>query len=113
MPTMDTNTNPENNSYTDVKANVLDSSDQRPKNFSSLRWKLSVPLLAVVVIVAMITTYAVTDGIARGIRDSQTNQLLIAAKATNERAASLGDSQRREAQQVAFTQNVPELVAAQ
>src|SRR5437870_3150045 len=95
-PTMAVNNNDDPNTYTDLKANVLESNDQRPKNFASLRWKLSIPLLAIVVIVAMVTTYVVTDNVARGIRDSQVNQLLLAARASNERAASMGDSQRRE-----------------
>ena len=110
---MAVNNNDEHSSFTDLKANVLESNEERPRNFASLRWKLTLPVLAVVIVIAMITTYAVTDGIARGLRDSQVNQLLISARAANERAAALGDSQRREAERVAFTQNVPELVAAQ
>src|SRR5258708_8155334 len=110
---MAVNNNDEHSSFTDLKANVLESNEERPRNFASLRWKLTLPVVAVVIDIAMITTYAGTDCIARGLRDSQVNQLLISARAANERAAALGDSQRREAERVAFTQNVPELVAAQ
>jgi signal transduction histidine kinase len=109
---MTENSNEKSNSYADVKANVLESAEQRPRNFASLRWKFSLPMLALVVVAAMVATFVVTDGIARGLRDSQINQVLLAARAVNERATALGVSQRREAERVAFTQNVPELVAA-
>src|SRR5258708_38910983 len=110
---MAVNNNAEHSSFTDLKANVLESNEERPSNFASLRWKLTLPVLAVVIVIAMITTYAVTDGSARGLLDSQPNQLRISARAANERAAALGDSHPSAADRVAFTHNVPEVVAAQ
>src|SRR5258708_35204963 len=110
---MAVNNNDEHSSFTDLKANVLESNEERPRNFASLRWKLTLPVLAVVIVIAMITTYAVTDGIARGLRDSQWNQLLISARAANQRAAALGDSQRREAERVSHTAHLQALSAAQ
>src|SRR5690349_14806122 len=55
--TMAVNNNDEQTSFADVKPNVLEPNDQRPREFTSLRWKMSVPVLAVVVVIAMITTY--------------------------------------------------------
>ncbi len=93
----------------EVKPSIL-SSLERPPTFRSLRWRLTLPLLAVIVVVAMAATYIITSTIARGIRDSQLNQLLASARAAGERTAALVEVQRREVERVAYTQNVPELL---
>ncbi|MEP7289826.1 MAG: ATP-binding protein [Chloroflexota bacterium] len=101
--------NNDHNAFTDLKPAVLNT-PERPQNFRSLRWKLVLPLLVITVIVAMLTTYVITDAVARGVRDSQINQLLIGARAVSERAAALGTTQQREANRIAFTQHVADLV---
>jgi signal transduction histidine kinase/HAMP domain-containing protein len=73
---------------------------------------LTLPLLVVLLPVAMLSTYAVTDSVARGIRDSQINELIAATHALNERAVALGDILRREAERAAFTQGVPSFIQA-
>src|SRR5439155_6048045 len=62
--------------------------------------------------IAMLATYAITDSLARGVRDSQLTQLLVDARAVSERATILGDNERREADRIAFTQNIPQLIAS-
>src|SRR5215475_11199534 len=98
-------------SFTNVKPGVFTAAE-RPRHFQSLRWKLTLPLLVVIVVAAIVATYIITDSVARGIHNSQLNQLRIGARAASERATALGAGLRREADRVAFTQNVPELVAA-
>jgi two-component system phosphate regulon sensor histidine kinase PhoR len=73
---------------------------------------LTLPLLVVLLPVAMLSTYAVTDSVARGIRDSQINELLAATHALNERAVTLGSTLRREAERAAFTQGVASFIQA-
>ncbi len=98
-------------SYTDLKPTVL-TAWERPRSFMSLRWKVALPLVAVIVVAAMITTYVTANGIARGVRDAQLDQLVAAARAVGEKAVTFGTTQAREADRVAFTQNVPDLVVA-
>jgi signal transduction histidine kinase len=107
----DAHEHPSDQSYSDLQPTVLHVFE-RPRNFRSLRWKLILPLIGVLVPLAMIATYTITDSVARGIRDSQMSQLIASAKSISERAVTLGNNQRREAIRVAYTQNVAQFIAS-
>ncbi len=96
--------------YRDLQPTVLHPLS-RHASFRSLRWKLILPLLAVVVPIAMMATYLITDSVARGIQDTQIKALVANARAVSERAFALGDIQRREANRIAFTEGIAEQVA--
>jgi signal transduction histidine kinase len=97
--------------YSDLQPTVLHVFE-RSRDFRSLRWKLILPMIAVLVPLAMIATYMLTDSVARGIRDTQMNQLIASGRAIGERAAALGSNQRREAIRVAYTQNMAQSIAS-
>lgn len=97
--------------YVNVKPNVLNQF-ARARDFRSLRWRMALPLLFIVLGFAMLTTYAVSSGITRGLRQAQMDRLLLSTRAVDERAVAFGDSQRRELTRIAYTQGVPDAVAA-
>src|SRR4051812_27424667 len=90
-------------SYTDLKPTVL-TAWERPHTFRSLRWTVTLPLLAIIVIGAMLATYVATDGLSRGLRNSRLQQMLSSAHALSDQAITLGNDQARQADRVAFTQ---------
>ncbi len=96
-----------NQRFANVKPNVLNQF-ARARNFRSLRWRMALPLLLIVLAFAMFATYAVSDAITRGLRQTQMDRLLLSTRAVDERAVEFGDSQRRELTRVAYTEGVAE-----
>jgi len=97
--------------FRDLQPTVLNPL-ARPAKFRSLRWKLILPLLTVIVPIAMAATYLITDSVARGIQETQINALIADARAVSERTVTLVAVQRREANRIAFTQGIADQVAA-
>lgn len=92
-----------------------DSPQENPPpqpTFISLRWRLLLPLAAVVTIVAMVGAYVLAGNLAGGIRVSEDNLLLQGSLAVSGRAVSLFDEQRAEARRAAFTVGVAPAIRA-
>ncbi|MBN1200670.1 MAG: HAMP domain-containing protein [Anaerolineae bacterium] len=79
---------------------------RHPWRFLSLRWKAILPLLVVVLVVAMVGAYLVSDSVARGVRDDEISRLLNTSRATADRLVELGAAQQREVLRIAYTQDV-------
>ncbi|MEQ8675086.1 MAG: HAMP domain-containing sensor histidine kinase [Aggregatilineales bacterium] len=86
--------------------------EKRPRGgmFVSLRWRMTLPVFIVALIIAMIGAYLIAGNLTQGLDISQQNVLLQSSQATQERAASLYRRQAYEAQQVAFTIGAAEAV---
>jgi signal transduction histidine kinase len=78
--------------------------------FISLRWRFITPLAIVIAIVAMIGAYFLATQMASGFAVSEENVLVQSSQAIANRAVSLYQRQRSEAQRVAFTQGIAEAI---
>lgn len=76
--------------------------------FISMRWRFILPLAIIITIVAMIGAYILASRMASGFEVSEDNVLIQSSQAVANRAVSLYDRQRSEAQRVAFTRGVAE-----
>lgn len=76
--------------------------------FISMRWRFILPLAIIITIVAMIGAYSLASRMASGFEVSEDNVLIQSSQAVANRAVTLYDRQRSEAQRVAFTQGVAE-----
>jgi signal transduction histidine kinase len=85
---------------------------QQSTRFISLRWRFIYPLFAMILVVAMVSAYAVASNMTGGLQVSQTNALLQSSRAAAERAAELYNRHRTEAERIAFTVGVGEAIRA-
>ncbi len=76
--------------------------------FISMRWRFILPLAIIITIVAMIGAYILASRMASNFEVSEDNVLIQSSQAVANRAVSLYDRQRSEAQRVAFTRRVAE-----
>jgi two-component system sensor histidine kinase ResE len=84
---------------------------QSPKpRFVSLRWRFLLPLFVGILAAAMTGAYLLASRFSTSLSVPQQNILLSGSQSLNERAASLYEQSRQEAQRVAFTEGVPENV---
>lgn len=97
------------NRYTDIKPAVtVQETDpfRREARFISLRWRLLVPLFAVVLAFAMIAAYLVTDAVTQGGQATQTQQLLLAVHSAAEGMQAFHADQVREATRIAYGEGI-------
>lgn len=87
-----------------------EKSEKKPL-FIPLRWRVTLPVFILVLIIVMVGAYLVTNRLSSGLGISQTNILLESSRAISERAAALYERQRADAQRVAFTVGVPDAIA--
>lgn len=82
----------------------------RPRKplFISMRWRFILPLAIVITIIAMIGAYILATRMANNFEISEDNVLIQSSQAVANRAVTLYDQQRSEAQRVAFTQGIAE-----
>ena len=78
--------------------------------YVSWRWRIVLPLFAALLLVTMGSAYAVTVGFGRGMSISQDNLLLENVRGLTNRANTLYQRQRQEAQRLAFTVGVSQTV---
>lgn len=88
------------------------NSDKRRRSgmFVSLRWRMTLPVFLLALVIAMVGAYLIAGNLTQGLDISQQNVLLQSSQSTQERAASLYRRQLYEAQQVAFTVGAAEAV---
>ncbi len=86
---------------------------QKQPRFVSMRWRLIMPVFVIVLIVASVGAYVLTDNVSSGLDISQENLLLQSSRAIINRNAQLATRHFREAQRVAFTEGVPEAVSTE
>lgn len=101
--------------YTDLKPGIRGFGPDpfhREPDYFSLRWKLTMPLFAVLLTFAMVVTYIVTDAVTRGSQAAQTNQLLLSVQGVWGGMRALYERQLNETMRMAFLQGVAEAVAA-
>ncbi|MCD4686200.1 MAG: HAMP domain-containing protein, partial [Anaerolineae bacterium] len=91
---------------------LRDDPQGRPWHFLSLRWKVIAPLALTVLIVGMLGSYLVGTAIATAADAQETEHVLDAAETVAARLNDLSTTQQREVTRIAYTQGVPELVAA-
>jgi len=72
------------------------SESTRSWHYLSLRWKIMLPLLAIVLVASMISAYLISDRIARGVERDERNQLLAASRAVSDRLAAFSAMQQHE-----------------
>ncbi|NWG17100.1 MAG: PAS domain-containing protein [Chloroflexi bacterium] len=81
-----------------------------PPRFVSLHWRLILPLFAVVLAAAMSGAYLLARHLGGEMQISQESLLRQASRTISERAAALYESQRYEAQRVAFTAGITDAI---
>lgn len=84
---------------------------QKAPRFISLRWRLTVPITLIVMIVAMIGAYVLARNLSGGFAISETNLLLQSTRSVVERSLERYARLRAEAQRIAFTNGIPEVIA--
>jgi two-component system sensor histidine kinase VicK len=83
----------------------------QPKTrFVSLRWRFTLPVFAVVLVAAMAGAYYLGSRLTGSMEIPQLNILLESSRAISERAAALYDRDRAEAERIAFTSGVPDMI---
>src|SRR5215510_15136899 len=78
--------------------------------FISLRWRFITPLAIVIAVVAMIGAYFLATKMASGFAVSEENVLVQSSQAIANRAVTLYQRQRSEAQRVAFSEGIAEYI---
>ena len=86
--------------------------ERRPWYFISLRWQVVAPLLALVLLVAMIGSYVIVDTIASEAHQQQVERLLRTQRAVTERMAEIDALQQRELARVTYTERLVDYVVA-
>jgi len=81
---------------------------RRKPIFISMRWRFIFPLAMVITIIAMIGAYILANNMARNFEVSDENVLIQSSHSVANRAVTLYDRQRSEAQRVAFTEGIAE-----
>ncbi len=79
--------------------------------FVSLRWRFVLPVFVVVLLLAMGGAYYLGSRMTGQMEIPQLNILLESSRAISERAAALYDRDRAEAERIAFTSGVPDMIA--
>lgn len=80
--------------------------------FISLRWRFITPIALVIALIASVGAYLLASNMASSFAVSEENLLVQTSQAVANRAASLYQRQRSEAQRVAFTTGVAEAIIA-
>ncbi|MBN8595029.1 MAG: hypothetical protein J0M33_24970 [Anaerolineae bacterium] len=80
--------------------------------FISLRWRVLLPLIGVLLIAAMLGAYAIGSSLSVSINTPMLNLLTEQGRAVNLRATQLYESDRAEAQRIAFTSGVAEAITS-
>jgi PAS domain S-box-containing protein len=80
--------------------------------FISLRWRFITPLAIVIALVAMLGAYFLASNMADNFAVSEENVLVQSSQAIANRAVSLYQRQRSEAQRVAFSEGIAEAIIA-
>lgn len=83
---------------------------QTTPRFISLRWRFMLPIFMVVLIAAMGAAYFLGDRVSSGMEIPQVNFLLQNSRAVSEGAAVAYEHDRSEAERIAFTRGVPEMI---
>lgn len=83
------------------------------KRFISLRWRFTLPLFIVVLIVAMGGAYLLARNLGGELSAVQENNLLETSRAVAQRAVDLYNRERQEAQRIAFTAGIAEAISDQ
>lgn len=81
--------------------------------FISLRWRFTLPLFIILLVMAMAGTYILSSRLGGGMAIPQQNLLLQSSNAIAERTTGLYERLRAEAQRVAFTAGIPEAIQSQ
>lgn len=81
--------------------------------FISLRWRMTLPLVAVLMVVAMLGAYAVAGVLTGGYRISEENVLLQSTEGVLNRAVDVYEQHYNEAIRIAYTQGISESVRLQ
>jgi signal transduction histidine kinase len=84
----------------------------RQPRFISLRWRFILPFFAVILVFVMVGAYALASNGGSSMAIPQQNLLLQSSRATSERAATLYERLRAEAQRAAFTSGISEAIAS-
>jgi signal transduction histidine kinase len=79
--------------------------------FVSLRWRFVLPVFVVVLLVTMSGAYYLGSRMTGQMEIPQLNILLESSRAISERAAELYDRDRAEAERIAFTSGVPDMIS--
>ncbi len=87
----------------------MSNASSRP-GFISLRWRLTLPVLLLVLVVAMLAAYAVGRSFNNAVESSQSNWLLQTSQVANQSVAEQYEQSRLEAQRIAFTRGVSDAV---
>ncbi|MEO8612164.1 MAG: ATP-binding protein [Chloroflexota bacterium] len=83
----------------------------QPKTrFVSLRWRFLLPVFAVILVAAMGGAYYLGSRLSGSMEIPQLNILLESSRAISERASALFDRDRAEAERIAFTSGVPDMI---
>jgi signal transduction histidine kinase len=85
---------------------------QQPKTrFVSLRWRFLLPIFIVALAATMAGAYFLGRQLSQGMEIPQVNILLESTRAMSERITNLYENDRGEAERIAFTNGVPEMIA--
>lgn len=84
-----------------------------PPRFISLRWRLTYPLVVILLLIAMPGAYVLTRNLSGGFVVAEDNALLQNSQAVANRAVKLYEHLRAEAQRAAYTVGIPEAIRAQ
>jgi PAS domain S-box-containing protein len=79
---------------------------QRADNFISLRWRLLVPLFAIILTFAMIVTYLVTGTLVQQGQTAQFSQIALAGRGAQDGMAALYADLQNEATRIAYLQGM-------
>jgi signal transduction histidine kinase len=79
--------------------------------FISLRWRVLLPLIGVLLVTAMLAAYALGSSLNASLGLPMLNLLTEQGRAVNLRAAQLYESDRAEAQRIAFTAGVADSIS--
>lgn len=100
--------------YSDLQPNLSPSPENllvREENFISLRWKLLVPVFAVLLALAMIITYFVTSALTISGQTTQVSQLQLALQGTQSGMVERYQTLANEATRIAYLEGLSPAVA--
>ena len=88
------------------------SAQQSRTLFVSLRWRFLLPVFIVLLVAAMIGAYLLGDNLKGTMEIPQLNLLLESSRVVSENVASVYEHDRSEAERIAFTRGVPEMITS-
>jgi|GEM_PF-332698 len=97
---------------TNQTSDTQPSAAQKAQRFISLRWRLTVPIALIVMVVAMIGAYVIARNLSGGFAISETNLLLQSTRSATERSVERYTRLRAEAQRIAFTNGIAEAITS-